>query len=156
MPPGKRRQANWQDLYQHLRHQHRFLSSAPFHRSAQFRNTADGLKAMYNGNVTFVPSTPTLPEEVWSWKTCSVFFRHPVLGQQRPWQMNWVAFYFWEGSPSCFQDCHSLLYPGIVILPAAAIIKHLTTMIGVTEASALYILGEIGADMSVWRDSAWQ
>lgn len=36
----------------------------------------------------------------------------------------------------------------------AAIIKHLTTMIGITEASALYILGEIGADMSVWRDSA--
>lgn len=39
-------------------------------------------------------------------------------------------------------------------LKYAAIIKHLTTMIGVTEASALYILGEIGADMSVWRDSA--
>ena len=29
-----------------------------------------------------------------------VFFRHPVLGQQRPWQMNWVAFYFWDGEPS--------------------------------------------------------
>ena len=39
-------------------------------------------------------------------------------------------------------------------LKYAAIIKHLTTMIGVTEASALYILGEIGADMSVFRDSA--
>lgn len=36
----------------------------------------------------------------------------------------------------------------------AAVIKHLTTMIGITEASALYILGEIGADMSVWHGSA--
>ncbi len=35
----------------------------------------------------------------------------------------------------------------------AAVIRHLTTMIGITETSALYILGEIGADMSVWRDS---
>ena len=34
------------------------------------------------------------------------------------------------------------------------IIRHLTTMIGVTEESALYILGEIGTDMSVWRDDA--
>lgn len=36
----------------------------------------------------------------------------------------------------------------------AAVIRHLTTMVGITEVSALYILGEIGADMSVWRDSA--
>ena len=36
----------------------------------------------------------------------------------------------------------------------AEIIRHLITMIGITEDSALYILGEIGADMSVWRDSA--
>ncbi len=36
----------------------------------------------------------------------------------------------------------------------AEIIRHLATMIGVTEDSALYIPGEIGADMSVWRDSA--
>ena len=36
----------------------------------------------------------------------------------------------------------------------APVIRHLTTMTGITEASALYILGEIGADMSVWRDSA--
>lgn len=36
----------------------------------------------------------------------------------------------------------------------AAVIRHLTTMVGITEASALYILGEIGADMSVWKDSA--
>jgi len=34
------------------------------------------------------------------------------------------------------------------------IISHLTTMVGITEESALYILGEIGADMSVWRDDA--
>lgn len=33
------------------------------------------------------------------------------------------------------------------------IIRHLTTMVGVSVESALYILGEIGADMSVWRDS---
>lgn len=39
-------------------------------------------------------------------------------------------------------------------LKYAAIIRHLTTMIGITEDSALYILGEISADMSVWRDSA--
>lgn len=36
----------------------------------------------------------------------------------------------------------------------ADIIHHLVTMIGITENSALYILGEIGADMSVWRNSA--
>lgn len=30
---------------------------------------------------------------------------------------------------------------------------HLVTMVGISEASALYILGEIGADMSVWKDS---
>ncbi len=36
----------------------------------------------------------------------------------------------------------------------AEIIRLLATMIGITEDSALYILGEIGADMSVWRDSA--
>ena len=36
----------------------------------------------------------------------------------------------------------------------AEIIHHLVTMIGITQDSALYILGEIGADMSVWRDSA--
>lgn len=29
------------------------------------------------------------------------------------------------------------------------IIRHLTTMIGITPMSALYILGEIGTDMSV-------
>ena len=34
------------------------------------------------------------------------------------------------------------------------VIRHLVTMIGISEESALYILGEIGADMSVWRDSA--
>ena len=34
------------------------------------------------------------------------------------------------------------------------VIQHLTTMVGVSVESALYILGEIGADMSVWRDSA--
>ena len=34
------------------------------------------------------------------------------------------------------------------------IIRHLATMVGVTEESALYILGEIGTDMSVWRDDA--
>lgn len=32
-------------------------------------------------------------------------------------------------------------------------IRHLVTMIGISEESALYILGEIGADMSVWRGS---
>lgn len=36
----------------------------------------------------------------------------------------------------------------------AGIIRHLTTMIGITPESALYVLGEIGADMSVWRDGA--
>lgn len=35
-----------------------------------------------------------------------------------------------------------------------SIIRHLTTMIGITSESALYILGEIGTDMSVWRDDA--
>lgn len=35
-----------------------------------------------------------------------------------------------------------------------AVISHLVTMIGITADSALYILGEIGTDMSVWRDSA--
>lgn len=39
-------------------------------------------------------------------------------------------------------------------LKYAEIIHHLTTMIGVSAESALYILGEIGADMSVWKDSA--
>ena len=39
-------------------------------------------------------------------------------------------------------------------LKYSRIIRHLTTMIGVTEESALYILGEIGTDMSVWRDDA--
>lgn len=34
------------------------------------------------------------------------------------------------------------------------IISHLTTMVGITDMSALYILGEIGADMSVWKDDA--
>lgn len=34
------------------------------------------------------------------------------------------------------------------------IIHHLVTMVGVTEKSALYILGEIGTDMSVWRNDA--
>ena len=34
------------------------------------------------------------------------------------------------------------------------IINHLMTMVGVSEESALYILGEIGSDMSVWHDSA--
>ena len=33
------------------------------------------------------------------------------------------------------------------------IIRRLTTMVGVSTESALYILGEIGADMTVWRDS---
>lgn len=33
------------------------------------------------------------------------------------------------------------------------IIQHLTTMVGITEESALYVLGEIGADMFVWCDS---
>lgn len=36
----------------------------------------------------------------------------------------------------------------------AAVISHLVTMIGITADSALYVLGEIGTDMSVWRDSA--
>jgi len=36
----------------------------------------------------------------------------------------------------------------------SSIIRHLTTMVGITEESALYILGEIGTDMSVWRDDA--
>lgn len=36
----------------------------------------------------------------------------------------------------------------------ARIIRHLATRIGITEESALYILGEIGTDMSVWRDDA--
>lgn len=36
----------------------------------------------------------------------------------------------------------------------ARIISHLTTMVGITPESALYILGEIGTDMSVWRDDA--
>ena len=36
----------------------------------------------------------------------------------------------------------------------AGIIRHLTTMVGITPASALYILGEIGTNMSVWRDNA--
>lgn len=34
------------------------------------------------------------------------------------------------------------------------IIRHLTTMVGITDMSALYILGEIGTDMSVWKDDA--
>lgn len=33
------------------------------------------------------------------------------------------------------------------------ILSHLVTIVGVSEDSALYILGEIGADMAVWRDS---
>ena len=36
----------------------------------------------------------------------------------------------------------------------ARMISHLTTMAGITAESALYILGEIGTDMSVWRDDA--
>lgn len=36
----------------------------------------------------------------------------------------------------------------------AGVIRHLITMVGVTPESALYILGEIGTDMSVWRDDA--
>ncbi|MCC8050816.1 MAG: transposase [Clostridiales bacterium] len=36
----------------------------------------------------------------------------------------------------------------------ASIISHLTTVIGITSESALYILGEIGTDMSIWRDDA--
>ena len=39
-------------------------------------------------------------------------------------------------------------------LKYSRIISHLTTMVGISEESALYILGEIGADMSVWRDDA--
>lgn len=35
----------------------------------------------------------------------------------------------------------------------AETIRHLVTMVGISEESALYILGEIGADMSVWSDS---
>ena len=35
----------------------------------------------------------------------------------------------------------------------ASIINHLCTIPGVSTESALYILGEIGADMSVWNDS---
>lgn len=35
----------------------------------------------------------------------------------------------------------------------AEAISHLVTMVGISEESALYILGEIGADMSVWKDS---
>lgn len=34
-----------------------------------------------------------------------------------------------------------------------AMIRHLATMVGVTKESALYIIAEIGTDMSVWRDS---
>lgn len=36
----------------------------------------------------------------------------------------------------------------------AVVINHLVTMIGISAESALYIIGEIGTDMSVWRDSA--
>ena len=36
----------------------------------------------------------------------------------------------------------------------SGIIRHLTTMVGITPESALYIIGEIGTDMSVWRDDA--
>lgn len=35
----------------------------------------------------------------------------------------------------------------------AVVIIHLVTMIGITVESALYIIGEIGTDMSVWRDN---
>lgn len=39
------------------------------------------------------------------------------------------------------------------------IIQHLTTMVGITEESVLYVLGEIGTDMFVWCDrnslSSW-
>ncbi len=38
-------------------------------------------------------------------------------------------------------------------LKYSKVILHLVTMVGISEESALYILGEIGADMSVWRDS---
>lgn len=34
------------------------------------------------------------------------------------------------------------------------VIRHLTTMAGITDMSALYVLGEIGTDMSVWKDDA--
>lgn len=34
------------------------------------------------------------------------------------------------------------------------IICHLVMMVGITDMSALYILGEIGTDMSVWKDDA--
>ena len=40
------------------------------------------------------------------------------------------------------------------LMKYSKIIRHLTTMVGVSMESALYILGEIGADMSVWHDSA--
>ena len=33
------------------------------------------------------------------------------------------------------------------------VIHHLVSMVGVSEEAALYILGEIGTNMSVWRDS---
>ena len=36
----------------------------------------------------------------------------------------------------------------------SSILSHLTTMVGISEESALYILGEIGTDMSVWQDDA--
>lgn len=36
----------------------------------------------------------------------------------------------------------------------AFIIEHLVTIPGITENSALYILGEIGADMSIWETDA--
>ena len=39
-------------------------------------------------------------------------------------------------------------------LKYSEVIRHLTTMVGVSVESALYILGEIGVDMSVWPDSA--
>lgn len=35
----------------------------------------------------------------------------------------------------------------------AGVISHLETMIGISTESALYIIGEIGVDMSVWKDS---
>lgn len=34
----------------------------------------------------------------------------------------------------------------------SAIIKHLCSMIGINTTTALYIIGEIGTDMSVWKD----
>lgn len=39
-------------------------------------------------------------------------------------------------------------------LKYSKVIQHMTTMVGISVESALYILGEIGADMTVWRDSA--